>query len=351
MVNYQPQLEGINRQRDFTQGIMAQALAPQQNQNALTGIARILSAYLANKNMGALNKQEQDLTNQQGMARRNEMSRILGMTQDQPAHTLPPGQVGPSAPARQGVPLAQALMGSEIPEFQNMGMEAALKVGNDSTPSNVQEWNYYNTLNPEQQSQYLNMKRSGFGAGGVQYTAGGQQIIPTDKVAQDKAAIAAAEAAAKAQAENAVDKSGKAPVLDSMKYVMGQYRELLPKVNTGGPMGAVGKASRVFDSQDVMRFENLNQQLSTDLRTVFRIPGEGPLSNQEQQQYGLQLPSVNYDQATNEAIMNDLEVRAGLRSGQSAPQAGSPQIGTVEDGYEFIGGDPKDPKSWRLVSQ
>lgn len=329
---FQNQLNSIGQQRDFTKSIMAQVLAPQENQNAFTGIARILSAYLAKKGMTDLGQQEQDVINQRDKFRRDEMSRILSSTQDRPAQVLQPGEMGPPAPAMKGISLSEALMGSSIPEFQDAGLKSMLNPGSETpVPSNVAEWNFYNALIPADQKRFLDMKRSGFGAGGVQYTASGQQIIPTDKVAQDKATIAAAEAGAKAGAENAVDKSAKAPVLDSMKYVMGQYRELLPKINTGGPMGVTGKASRVFDSQDVMRFENLNQQLSTDLRTVFRIPGEGPLSNQEQQQYGLQLPSVNYDQATNEAIMNDLEVRAGLRSGQQPTQ--NPGSG----GIKFLG--------------
>lgn len=29
------------------------------------------------------------------------------------------------------------------------------------------------------------------------------------------------------------------------------------------------------------------------------------------------------------------------------PQAGGPQIGTVEDGYVFMGGDPASPTSWK----
>lgn len=348
MVNFQPQIQGINRQRDLTQGILSQALAPQQNQTALTGVARILSAYLANKNLGKLNTQEQDIMGQQSQARRDEMSRILGMAQDRPAETASPNVMGPPAPARQGVPLAQALMGSEVPEFQNMGMEAALKPSQSSTPSNIAEWNTYNSMSPADQNRFLDMKRSGFGAGGVQYTASGHQVIPTDKVAQDKAQIAGAVKTAQEGAENASALAAKAPVMDSMRYVMGQYEELFPKINTGGFMGAAGRASSVFDSQDAMRFENVNQQLSTELRTVFRIPGEGTLSDKEQQQYGLQLPSLNYDESTNRAILKDLETRAGLRTGGGAPQgqAGAPQPGTIEDGFRFKGGDPKDPNNW-----
>ena len=38
--------------------------------------------------------------------------------------------------------------------------EATAKVPTSTAPSNVQEWEYYNALTPEQQSQYLTMKRS-----------------------------------------------------------------------------------------------------------------------------------------------------------------------------------------------
>jgi len=38
--------------------------------------------------------------------------------------------------------------------------EATAKVPASTAPSNVQEWEYYNALTPEQQSQYLTMKRS-----------------------------------------------------------------------------------------------------------------------------------------------------------------------------------------------
>lgn len=352
MNNYQTQFDSIGRQRDLAQALVAQSLAPQQNQNALTGIARILAAHLANKRAGALDQQGQDLEKQMGMQRQQELSRVLGMTQDRPAETASPDVVGPPAPARKGMPLAQALMGSTMPEIQDMGLQGMMKVGNNNTPANIAEWNEFNSWDPETQNKYLNMKRSGFSAGGVQYDASGKQITPTDKVAKDKGTIAAAVTTAKEEAENAAALDAKSPVIGSMKYVMSQYEEIFPKIKTGGPMGTVGKASSVFDSQDAMRFENLNQQLSTELRTVFRIPGEGTLSDQEQKQYGLQLPSLNYDEETNRAILKDLETRAGMRTG-GAPggQGATPQIGAVEDGYEFLGGEPGDPKNWRPVGK
>lgn len=41
----------------------------------------------------------------------------------------------------------------------------------------------------------------------------------------------------------------------------------------------------------------------------------------------------------------------GAAKGQPAtPQAGGPQVGIVEDGYRFKGGNPSDPKSWEKVN-
>jgi len=37
--------------------------------------------------------------------------------------------------------------------------------------------------------------------------------------------------------------------------------------------------------------------------------------------------------------------------GTSKKIGGGPQIGVVEDGYEFLGGDPADPKSWKKVKK
>ena len=40
---------------------------------------------------------------------------------------------------------------------------------------------------------------------------------------------------------------------------------------------------------------------------------------------------------------------AALGGGQSAKPQGPPRPGTIEDGHEFIGGDPANPASWRAV--
>jgi hypothetical protein len=340
--NYQTQIKSLGRQRDLTQALMGQVLAPQENSTGLTALARILSAHLANKKMTSLDEQEKALAEQQAKARNDELARVLGMTQDRPAETAQPNVFGPPAPARKGVPLEQALLQSKIPEFQDMGLKRSLEakanaaqIGTynprDYTEDSFSE--FVKTGDTSVLKRYESQRnvmigdvpyvfdpaRGGYFAaqvGGAGATAQPPKPITAQDVAENRAAIVGAETTARAEAETKANQGSKAPVLDSMQYVMDQYTELFPKITTGGVLGVKGKISSVFDSQDAMRMENLNQQLSTELRTVFRIPGEGTLSDREQAQYGLQLPSLNYDQATNEAILTDLKTRAALRTGQ-----------------------------------
>lgn len=137
-----------------------------------------------------------------------------------------------------------------------------------------------------------------------------------------------------------------------MDYVINQFRGSTEKPgaleNTmqGGWMGIKGLAGKVFDSQDSRRFDNLREQMSTEMRTLFRIPGEGTLSDKEQAQYGIQLPSVTNSKENNEAILQDMEARIGARldtganplmgGGGSQPQA--QRVNSVNDAMKLPSG-------------
>jgi hypothetical protein len=81
----------------------------------------------------------------------------------------------------------------------------------------------------------------------------------------------------------------------------------------GGALGSGTQAAKEFD--------NTVEQMSTELRTVFRIPGEGALSDKEQAQYGIQLPKRGNDADLNRKIITDLRVRMNNRVN---PQGVSP---------------------------
>jgi hypothetical protein len=87
----------------------------------------------------------------------------------------------------------------------------------------------------------------------------------------------------------------------------------MDKTAQGGAFGVTGALGSLFDYQDAQAFDNSVQQLSTELRTVFRIQGEGTLSDKEQEQYNLQLPSRKFDKKGNEAILTQLNARINAR--------------------------------------
>jgi hypothetical protein len=106
------------------------------------------------------------------------------------------------------------------------------------------------------------------------------------------------------------DLDAKAPAKESFKIAIGNLRS---SIGTAMQGAVAGPSGTIFDYGDKKLFNSRVQQLSTDLRTVYRIPGEGTLSDQEQAQYGLQLPSTDNPPEVNAQILNDLEARTKAR--------------------------------------
>lgn len=92
----------------------------------------------------------------------------------------------------------------------------------------------------------------------------------------------------------------------------------IDRVTTGGPLGAYGFLSRGLDPSDVQNFESIVSTMSTQLRSILRIPGEGTLTDQEQRQYGLTLPSISNSPDVNKAIINRLKAILKTRGGMPA---------------------------------
>jgi hypothetical protein len=115
-----------------------------------------------------------------------------------------------------------------------------------------------------------------------------------------------------------VSQANKGVAVDRVDQVAGRLMQQMDKVSTGGPLGVTGVLSRVFDSQDAKLFESYRQQLSAALRSALRIPGEGALSDYEQQMYGLQLPELGQSAENNIQIINSLKEQVRLAAGQDA---------------------------------
>lgn len=110
----------------------------------------------------------------------------------------------------------------------------------------------------------------------------------------------------------------------------------LDKVTTGGVMGLSGAISRVFDSQDAQQFNSFKEQLSSALRAALRIPGEGALSDFEQRQYGLTLPSLGLSKDRNLQIMTALADQVRLDSDMPTIEETRPPDVDPQDWFRML---------------
>lgn len=129
------------------------------------------------------------------------------------------------------------------------------------------------------------------------------QIVPAGIKAEADAAGTARGAAVGGQ-------DAKAPAKASFDAAISNLRASIKDTPQGMISGPLGTVTAYGDKK---LFQSRIQQLSAELRTVYRIPGEGTLSDQEQQQYALQLPNTDFPQEVNDQILDDLEQRTGLR--------------------------------------
>ena len=97
--------------------------------------------------------------------------------------------------------------------------------------------------------------------------------------------------------ENTIDENGQAV----------KTTGLIDQTASGGLFGYKGVLTG--GTQEAKKFDNLREQLSGEMRKVFRIAGEGTLTDADQKQLGIQLPSRDYDAQTNKDIMANIEMR------------------------------------------
>lgn len=245
-------------------------------------------------------------------------------------------------------------------------LRGSSRYGGETIPMNVKEWEYYSTLTPQQKEEYLAMKRA------QQYLDQGSQFVkpdplgtgapPTPVVTKDlppekTPEHAANVASATKDAEAAAELRAKEPAYDAFTIAANDMMQTMPKVFSGGIYGIKGKVASFLNAEETQQFNNMTAQLSSQLRAVFRIPGEGQLSDKEQAQYGLTLPSLNNEASVNADVMRRLDqmVAARLRTTPhgfspgvsrtpSAPGAGNPTMGRPAAGEAVGPASPSFPE-------
>ena len=217
-------------------------------------------------------------------------------------------------------------------------------------PANIQEWQQYQGMTPEQQAAYLNMKRSGYGydVGGVpQYRGAGGEVTPLatpEQVAANRGQQSAAQAAGTETGKAGVTAQMQLPQAVASGEQMYQHLEALK--SHPGLSYAVGKSSvlPVIPGTPAADFKvRLDQvQGAQFLQAYETLKGGGQITEVEGKKAEAAIARMNRAQ-TEEEFKRSVEdfqsvVAAGVErarvkanSGYSAPiPNSSPAQGNVE---------------------
>ena len=327
-------------------GLLMQPSMSKEPINPWAYAAKGLEAGMQNRQLAAQQKSEAEL---QGMRRNEYARRIMQFNQEQQAL-----REAEAEKARQAQAM-QEFMSTLEPEEARMaavlGPDYAKQIMRQrvQSPTSLQQNLIAAGLKPGtpefQQAMMTAINRPQVQIGGPQIkpptgfmlNAEGTGVVPIpglpqapppmtpEQQVQQSAATAEAAARAKAKVKEEQTRQEKAPVLGAVNYLAQQFLGdpttntpgAIDKLYSGGFMGAKSMAAPIVDRQDRDNFESLKRQLSTQLRVIFRIPGEGTLSDRDQQDNNLMLPSVEYDPATNKTIMKNLIEIINIRTSQT----------------------------------
>lgn len=129
-----------------------------------------------------------------------------------------------------------------------------------------------------------------------------------------------------------------------------------PALNTA--TGLFGVVLNKVPGFDQLGFARKVEQLKSGafLSAIEQLRGMGALSNAEGQtataaitRLSTDLSAADFKEALNEyeTIVSQGIARAQSKMGQKP--AGGPVVGAVEDGYQYMGGDPSNPNSWKKM--
>jgi hypothetical protein len=180
------------------------------------------------------------------------------------------------------------------------------------------------------------------------------QVQPITTAADETgAAVERAEAlAGVVPASDRAAAAAKSPRLNAAVRRLDRVKMASQALGTGGGP-AEGRLRGLVGTPAAQEMEAANAQLINEITALTRIPGVGSQSDLEQRLAQLALPQVSQHPSVRARSIQELEafltdLGAALDS-VANPQQSGPQVGTVEDGYRYIGGDPSQQTSWQKV--
>lgn len=169
----------------------------------------------------------------------------------------------------------------------------------------------------------------------------------TDAAAEKAGAEAWARAAATAGVDLQKEQVGRQATLGVWRVARQGLLAGLQGTNTGP---VAGRMPAVTAGQQIA--EGGVAAVAPVLKALFRSAGEGVFTDRDQELLLAMIPSRTDHPETINAKMQmiDAIIEAKLTGQPGGGRTGGPQVGEVQDGYQFIGGDPSQQTSWRKVN-
>jgi hypothetical protein len=168
---------------------------------------------------------------------------------------------------------------------------------------------------------------------------------------EDEAAAAAARAAATTTATTTAQAEAEMQNLQrANERTLGVWnvaRDGLISALSGTTTGPIsGRMPAVTANQQIA--DGAIASVAPVLKQLFRSAGEGVFTDRDQDLLNAMIPTRQDHPETRVAKMQmiDAIIQAKLAGGAAS---GGPQVGTVQDGYRFLGGDPSQPANWQKV--
>lgn len=240
--------------------------------------------------------------------------------------------------------------------------------GGVDTPATILEWQAFQRMTPEEQNAYLLMKRANpfvnLGGEQVQYAPAqpgvAQHTAPVTPRPEEMPAFKAEQATAVATAEAGVKRdTATAGIADTVQMARDILEGKTGDAPTQSGFGAATDTAAGYFGVTPKGAPEADQLRAIGGALVSKMPRmEGPQSDKDVQTYREMAGQVGDATVPIARRLAALKVVEQLYSkyaggnpvsatGQIVQDAPTLQPGHVEDGYEYVGGDPAQPASWR----
>ena len=368
-MTYQQDFTKAKSRQDLLKSMFQQNLQPQRRPGLASTLGRALAAYMMSKDIDKQNFHMDTAAQGQQDSRNMDMANVLSAyRQDTPYEAdLFPGEAPIEGLRNMGTghdreAMVEAMMGANDPNIQNTGMNAMLSSKSASPYGKYQPGDYTadsfakftqsgdpSVLEKDRTGRLIKVDRGDeiqflHPVSGAVVKTETKKLSPSQTV-DYKSDVKKAEAEAAADVKKSVEQQANNVTYTAFKAGIDDYQKALDGTLTGYIQGRLPAATA---SQQIA--DGAKSIMLPLLKSLFRGAGEGTFTDKDQELLEGMLPTrKDHPEAAKakiDMVNKVVALKLGLDYAPKRQQGDGLEPGTIEDGYEFKGGDPSKPENW-----